>query len=513
VLSRRLSAAGFLHLEASMQKRFWRRTALGLITSGLLTPGLQAQLPPQPVPPPPMPGAQPALPPLLFVRIDGPKGMKATFFRGTAKGQTVEAPAVVGLRPGYTYRVGLSDVPDHPGRTYYPTLEVRASLYLGNRLRNADFPATLKFSSDDFTRAEAGAMIRKVVVLERPDLAIPLPSRADEPIEVPVPITADPMVAALDRGQPLVLVQMGQREWTAQELAFAGVGGTVLMPGEKALAPPRFPPWVPWGCFLVVDPMTGPVDPEPYNCIPDGGDSGMPIGFGPDGKLRGVDPSDTVAEYSDSKGRRRLVVSNRVCLCIPRFIITRGETLPLAEVALIGLGKATVTNGYDVVANQQTPLVQSQNVMLETAAQKQRPSGIANQYGTVIVGRLHGLEIKTSLRTVHEVDGMCLRPEEPALDLPLRIIKWPDKAGAQIGEVVTFTLRYTNRGGQPIADVVVTDNLAPRFEYVAGSAKADHAAIFTVQPNDVGSTILRWQINGVLQPHESGTVTFQVRVR
>ncbi len=82
-----------------------------------------------------------------------------------------------------------------------------------------------------------------------------------------------------------------------------------------------------------------------------------------------------------------------------------------------------------------------------------------------------------------------------------------------IGDVVTFTLRYTNRGGQPISDVVVTDSLAPRFGYIRGSAKSDRAAIFTMQPNEAGSTILRWQFNGVLQPHESGTISFQVRVR
>ncbi len=350
-------------------------------------------------------------------------------------------------------------------------------------------------------------------MLERPDLAIPLQSRTHDPLEVRVPPTGDPIVEAMDRGQPLALVQMGQRELTPDELAFTGLSGTVMMPGEKVLGPPRLPPAGPWACFPVVDPMAGPVNPGPYNCIPDGGDIGLPIGFGPDGKLRGVDPSDTVAEYTDSRGRRRLVVSNRVCLCVPRFIITRGESLPIAQVGLVGLGKATVTNGFDIVANRQTPLTQSQRVTLETTREKQRPSGTTNLYGTLITGRLHGVEIKSSLRMVQTVDGACVRPEEPAPDLPLHIIKWPDKAGAMIGDEVTFTLRFTNRGGQPISDVVVTDSLAPRFAYIAGSAKADQAAIFTLQPNEAGSTILRWQFSGVLQPHESGTVTFRVRVR
>lgn len=489
----------------------WHRAALRLLAAGLIggpiAPFVHAQAPP----PASAPQYQP--PPLLFVRIGGPPGMKATFFRGLAKGQTVETPAVVGLRPGYTYRVAISDIPDLPGRVFYPTLEVRASLYLGNRLRNRDFPAALNFTSEDFTRADAGSLVRKVIVLETPDRAIPLPTRADDPLEVRVPMAGDLFAAANDHGQPLVLVQMGQRDFTAGELAFSGISGTVLMPGEKVLAPPRLPPAEPWTCFPVVDPMTGPVDPHPYTCLPDGGDSGLPIGYGPDGKLRGVDPSDTVAEYIDSKGRRRLVVSNRVCLVVPRFVIVRGETQPLAQVGLVGLGRTTVANGFDVVASQQVAVTQSQKTTLEQAAQKQRPSGTVNLMGTAIVGRLRGLEVASTLRRLNEVNGTCLRPEQEAPDLPLHIIKWPDRDGALIGDVVTFTLRFTNQGGQPISDVVVTDSLAPRFAYISGSAKTDREAIFTLQPNEAGSTILRWQLSGVLQPHESGTISFRVRVR
>jgi uncharacterized repeat protein (TIGR01451 family) len=504
--------------------RRWRRRALGLISGGLLGGMLasdaNAQFPAPPGFPPGHAPAQPMLaprawvPPLMFVRVSGPRGMKATFFRGAAQGQTVETPCIVGLRPGYSYRVALSDIAEAPNRVFFPTLEVRASLLVGHRLKSADFPATLHFSGEDFARAGAGALITKIIVLERPDQAIPHPSKAEEPFEIRVPSTADVYAEAQERGQPLVLMHMGQRELAPEELAFTGVSGTALMPGEKVLAPPRFPPSGPWRCFPVVDPIGGPVDPSQFICLPNGGDRGMPIGFGPDGKLRGVDPSDTVAEYIDSKGRKRLAVSNRVELCVPRFIVARGETVPVSQVALASVGKSHTANGYDVVVNRQALQTQAQAAMLELAAQKQKASGTSNRYGTAVTGRVQGLEIKTSLRAVERVEGTLLRPEEPAAaDVPLLIIKWPDKAGANIGEVVTFTLRFSNRGGQPITDVLVSDSLTPRFEYVAGSARTDREAIFTTQPNDAGSTVLRWQFSGVLQPSESGTVSFQVRVR
>ncbi len=72
-------------------------------------------------------------------------------------------------------------------------------------------------------------------------------------------------------------------------------------------------------------------------------------------------------------------------------------------------------------------------------------------------------------------------------DGPLLIIKWPDRYGALVGDLVTFTLKYTNSGGRPISNIGVSDSLTNRFEYVPGTAKTDREAIFTTQPNDAGS--------------------------
>ena len=44
----------------------------------------------------------------------------------------------------------------------------------------------------------------------------------------------------------------------------------------------------------------------------------------------GVEPEDTVAEYTDSHGRRHVTHSNRVCLCVPRYAVLRCET-PLSR--------------------------------------------------------------------------------------------------------------------------------------------------------------------------------------
>ena len=56
---------------------------------------------------------------------------------------------------------------------------------------------------------------------------------------------------------------------------------------------------------------------------------------GRDGRLRGLDPSDAVAEYADSKGQRRIAISNRVFLCVPRYVLTRGEMAPSSDAAQV----------------------------------------------------------------------------------------------------------------------------------------------------------------------------------
>ena len=61
--------------------------------------------------------------------------------------------------------------------------------------------------------------------------------------------------------------------------------------------------------------------------------------------------------------------------------------------------------------------------------------------------------------------------------------------------------------------MVVSDSLTGRLEYVSGSAKSDRETIFTMQDNEAGSLVLRWEVAGRLLPRESGIVSFQARVR
>jgi uncharacterized repeat protein (TIGR01451 family) len=462
--------------------------------------------PQQPIDAPPMP--MPA--PLFYVRLSGPPGSQATFYRGSTNAETVKLPAVVGFRPGYQYRCAISGIPGRPGVTYYPTFEIRGTVALTNKLKASDFPASVVFAAEDMDKLAQGTMVRKIIVLERPETAIPRPSGPDSPVEVAIPPGVDAFTEARERGLPLAYVYFGQRTFDPEEMA--APTGTIMLPGDTTLPPPERPTTIPFICFPLIDPVLGPMHPSQFVSVYDGGDSGLPVGFDVRGKLAGVDPSDTVAEYVNSAGTKKIAISNKVALCIPRYILMRTEVTPGVR-EMIASPDATLAKKTPVTIEGSQELIERvQKLQLELARTTARATSTDSVYGTTIAGAIKSTKISFSIQPPLTLNGQKM-PDHPQPDGPLLICKWPDRAGANIGDILTWHLRYTNSGKQPITDVVLVDNLTPRFEYIPGSAKTDRDATFTFQPNNAGSHLLRWQFSGELAPGEGGVVTFQVRVR
>ena len=95
----------------------------------------------------------------------------------------------------------------------------------------------------------------------------------------------------------------------------------------------------------------------------------------------------------------------------------------------------------------------------------------------------------------------------------IRLCKVASDQMANPGDVISFTIRFDNVGEQPLKNLVVTDSLAPRLEYVEQSQQASVAANFSIEPNTVGSSVLRWELENGLKPGDGGLVRFSCRVR
>lgn len=509
--------------------------------------------------------------PLLHVRFTATGG-RVTFYQGKSTPYALPAPVTVGMRPGYIYRLRL----ESGGTVLYPTFEIHGSLRLHPKLSSADFPVPVTLSPEDIEAAASGAMVTKVYFLEHPDKAEPKATKPGEVIEIDVPRSGNILHEARSRGRVMAVMHFGGREPTEDELAFGNVPGTILFPGQKVVGPAAAPPVLAMATWPFFDPRLGPRPPE-EEYLHDGGDRGLKAGFNAMGKLTNIDPEDTVAEWTDSQGRRHVVPSNRVCLCLPRYLVLR-KLVPVAgtdgaqglmssvqanrgqeidaRLPLVGarqtkplvgltgmkrpsedrnsigtsvfsqlkvlkaeqldLGLVEFIGRKEIVTlrkDEHLVLLKGTKLVADLSANKGL-AGMDNSIGTSVIARVQGgTQVVEGVLTLRDLSVCCGEPAPPTLNRPLCLVKWADKTTAEVGDIITFSLKWTNVGGRPLTDVAVTDSLSGRLEYVEGSTQTDREAVFTARPNEAGSSLLRWEIGGTLQPGESGRIKFKVRVR
>jgi uncharacterized repeat protein (TIGR01451 family) len=459
-------------------------------------------------------GGAPVPAPLVAAKFVVPKNVRATAYPGAPFGRVYDAAAVVGLRPGYVYRFELSNLPYAPGKSIYPEVEVRGTLVPRRGMRYMDYPLPITLSQADIEKVLKGVVLTKVIYLEDPDKALPAQVDRDAPVEMPDATDEQAVKAALANGRLMAVVRVGNLSPTAEQLRRFAVEGTVLLPGEKVLRAPVGPPAFSYFACSLYDPLLGPKGPK-EECFEDGGDRDEPLGIGRNDRLGGLNPMDVGVEYTVG-GRRRVTTSNVVCICSPRFMIRRSELLPGGLIGADKVAASVAAQGPGLFKERHAPMVQVARVMPTGLAGAVRPSAYVGQVGLAfhvgatrpfVVGQVEGVK----------VTGALVEPEQltafPTL-CPLTVTKTVDPTGPrEPGDVVTITIRYANTGAKAVSDVVVSDSLSARLEYVPGSAETNRPANFSAAENEVGSVIVRWELPNTLMPGQSGLVRFKAKVR
>lgn len=313
-------------------------------------------------------------------------------------------------------------------------------------------------------------------------------------------------------------------------------------------------PWKPPG-------IKGPWPPDEYLC--DGGDMNHDVRVKQDWTVVGLDQEDTVAHFDTLDGHTEVTASNCVCIYAPRFAAVRQVTTPVLEeahermadvvlpqrvivheetripkvalqpeqpIAQVGLDQAQAfrdrTKG--LLVDLPTRLVLAADAFLphedllliqrgeydasEKARLAERVAAAIvwtdNQAAQVLIDGKPAVEArglsKPEVTYTYELEG------KPRLCL----CKIADKSEARPGEVVQFTLRFDNVGEQKIGNVTIIDHLAPRLEYVPGSAQCSVDATFNAQEQLPGeSMVLRWEIQSPLEVNQGGIIRFQARVK
>ena len=559
---------------------------------------------------------------------------------------------------GYLFRVRVSDMPEFPGQSLYPSIEVIDRLH-PPRGKVDKFPIPVELSADEIRLALSGRMITKVVYLEQPQLAIPRRDRCRrQPYSPgatcsPKPIAADarwPSCGWAAGNRPamttgvssdaadrwtfqmtggVMKAESGKRkagdgecrmanvecrkndeaqmtkaycfalvsllaiglcscqssipntnallsddraEWLrpddheAKPDQTSGVAGVAhashVMPDARPMRR-QMPVVMQTAAYQPSEPQGNPAHLYPDEYLFDGGDRAKPIHYDTFRRL-GLDTEDTIAEYTDHTGKRKVKPSNRVAVYSPRFAAVRTIDQPeqgiggnRATSMLIG-DKLGGVDGRLAPTNHKGRFVPNGVRVRERGSSLDTDRKDATAQGTVAVAS-HGLNTRALENLAIIRSGKFDRTQEAVLAMgiqaaakwtrrqrpmitatnqiqgevsarfnpseyvgredmrkttgKLRIVKVADKQTAEPGEVITFTIRYDNLGDRELHHIRILDNLTPRLEYVKDSADSDRAGRLVVEENQEGSLVLKFELADPLPGHKGGVVKFQAKVR
>lgn len=518
------------------------------------------------------------------VSVELPSTGQVTWFVGSR--DDVKTTANVKLAVGQSYRAKLSDMPEFPGVELYPSIELIDRLHPPASLADK-FSMPVTFSIEDLDAAVEGRMVTKIVYLEQPQFALPFELSGDTSVR-----TLQPGINLIEEadkaGRPLAIIRLGGRLPAPNESrgAFFGNGAPVLTSAAKKPSTDKVEQAVSFSAseprvqlashedtpgatgfkqnrygLIAASPTLAEQFPDEY--LFDGGDRAYPVHY--DGEIMvGVETEDTVAEYRNHEGDRKVKASNRVAIYSPRFAAVRtfvgasegfNVQRPISNVDQIqGAAMRQKVGGKTGVQRDRVQGVRmrsrasgilSQTTRRDVSAAKGitqhvkllnlfegvqflhdgkfRASEMAQLHrgmnaaaiwtrdlNPVLMANLTaGQEVYATFKAA-ELVGIDEDHKKPGR---LRLIKLADKEVAKPGDVITFTIRFDNLGDRELKHVRLIDNLTPRLEYVDDSATSDLPGAMSVDDNGEGSHILRFELDNPLAGSTGGVITFQARLR
>lgn len=149
------------------------------------------------------------------VRITAPPGVWITTATAGAFDEDQQAPLTVGLLIGEAYRLRVSGIPRNEGLEVFPTIELVDRLYPPPGMETR-FPIPIHLTRDELEMALAGKMVTRVIYVEDPRTAIPLPDDPKRQRYFEVLPGEDPLQVADQIGRPVAILRMGSRVPSSQ---------------------------------------------------------------------------------------------------------------------------------------------------------------------------------------------------------------------------------------------------------------------------------------------------------
>lgn len=300
---------------------------------------------------------------------------------------------------------------------------------------------------------------------------------------------------------------------------------------------------------------------DPQEFIFDGGDHDPKVRLRSDLSQVGLDPEDTVVQYETADGKTNVESGCRVAIYAPRFASVRKIESAMEKELAMRPRTTDRPDGPGILrdhlpsTNLSQPLksLNNGNVrVVESIRDRNRPMPSEMLLPMVVVsdsfkpfedlslirnGDLKATDPAKLARATEAarawtgveelqviIDGqeaIELTSDKRAAEVRLyefkgariRLCKVASEQMANPGDIISFTIRFDNVGEQPLKNLVITDSLAPRLEYVDKSQQSSIPADFSISPNDAGSSVLRWELEEGLKAGDGGLVRFSCKVR
>ena len=197
----------------------------------------------------------PAAPEFAQIVFKGPKGLTVQWDT-TQVGAFDSAPLVCedpgkpqlakqNFQTARSYRLKLTNIPDYPEITLYPTLTVnavspRTKAYLDH---NA---LPIEFSVQDLQNVQSGNFVTKVVFLPSQQYQnLALAGGTSTVVSTQLPLGADPIVEAQNRGAILAVVRIGNKDLSLEGSmnAYAETGDSVASAQQFPVSGVNAPAW------------------------------------------------------------------------------------------------------------------------------------------------------------------------------------------------------------------------------------------------------------------------------
>ena len=494
---------------------------------------------------------------LQTVQWDVPGDATVTTYAG---GRSVDLAGTepIAVEVGHLHRFRVSFNDGLRQQDLFPSVELIDRLHPPEG-RDAEFPVILELTDRDIEAYREGQMVTKVVYVQprNADYISPILTRLPTTL---LPLDGNVIKEAILRGRPIAIVRLGGREPMPGETdgAFFGSGGRVVAPLPADGLSQRLPPTV---CGPgEKQPTNSELFPDEYLC--DGGDTGVPSP-GPIVSPLDLAFEETVATHIDLNDNLKTTASTRVCLYAPAFGVVTSVSGGIVDVAVLqpaGAHKTRMTQRFDIteslvtnnanvtgegirirerlsaMAAEQTD---ANEVRIASADLQQQVVGAFADFGfntpieqtkreAAIIGEriaasvaysdgrspvIVGVNENLGEEIGVELAGVMTEYDDRRPEGNLVLAKLADKTGANVGETVTFTIRYDNIGGRPIREVTLSDHLSPRLRYVPDSAESSLPADIEAIDDGHGSVLLQVRLRQPLAAKSGGTLTFETVVR